>query len=80
MPCPFECLRSHALVLGAGARFFGSENLGVRTHEPAQKLRVLVVNVGNLLGAKKTSFFNLLLNGHKLKRYVRIVNLNGWGF
>lgn len=57
---PFQCLRHHPLVLGAGSGFGGGQNLGVRRHKAAQELGVLVVDVGNLFCAEKTRFLGLL--------------------
>jgi len=54
-----EALGHHALVLAAGAGLFGGEDFGMRGHEAADELRVLVVHEGNLLGAEEAGFFNI---------------------
>jgi len=41
----FQCAGNHTLMFAAGASFFTGQNFGMRRHEPAQKLRVLVVNI-----------------------------------
>jgi hypothetical protein len=47
-----QSLRGHALVLGTRASLSRRKNFGMWTHEPAQKLRVLIINERNLFRAE----------------------------
>jgi len=58
MPGALQGQCHHALVLRAGAGLGVRQNLGVGRHEPAQGLRVLVVNRGYLVGTKIADFLN----------------------
>jgi hypothetical protein len=50
-------LRQLALMPGADAGAFGRQNFHVKINETAQKTGVFVIDVADLIGAKKTFFF-----------------------
>ncbi|OGE80752.1 MAG: hypothetical protein A3E98_02655 [Candidatus Doudnabacteria bacterium RIFCSPHIGHO2_12_FULL_48_11] len=64
MTRPLEGLGYHALVLVAVSGFNRGQNFGVRAHEPAQKLDVLVINAGNFFLTEDAIFFDLLGDSH----------------
>jgi hypothetical protein len=59
-------------VLTAAAGFSAGHDLGVRTHESAQKLRVLVVYIGDLFAAKNARFVGWYWRWHWLIDWLMV--------
>jgi hypothetical protein len=53
----FEGLRHDALVLAASAGFWRRQDFGMRRNKATQKLRIFIVDRGNLFCTEKTRFF-----------------------
>jgi len=54
----FHGLRQNPLVLGAGSGMFRIDDFRLARDKPSQKLDVFIIDVGHILGTKKTLPFH----------------------